>query len=57
VERWPVSDPTKGNGTDPGGVDLVQDGLRITVSGNRKIPLSDLIAVTESLRPITLSQD
>ncbi len=52
-----LSDPTRGNGTTPGGVDLVQDGLRITVSGNGKIPLSDLVAVTESLRPITVSQD
>jgi hypothetical protein len=52
-----LSDPTKGNGTAPGGVDLVQDSLRITVSGNGKVPLSDLIAVTESLRPMTVSQD
>jgi hypothetical protein len=52
-----LSDPTKGNGTAPGGVDLVQDGLRITVSGNGGIPLSDLIAVTESLGPMTVSQE
>jgi hypothetical protein len=52
-----LSDPTKGNGTAPGGLDLVQGSLRITVSGNGMIPLSDLVAVTESLRPMTASQD
>jgi hypothetical protein len=52
-----LSDPTKGNGTAPGGVDLVEGNLRITVSGNGKIPLSDLVAVTETLRPIAVPQD
>lgn len=33
-----------------GGVDLVENGLRITVTGNAKIPLDDLVAVAESLK-------
>jgi hypothetical protein len=45
-----LSDPTKASGA-AGGVDLVEGGTRITVSGNGQIPLSDLIAVTESLQP------
>lgn len=42
----PSADPT---GRTPGGVSLVKDGLLIEVSGNGRIPLGDLIAVTESL--------
>ena len=44
-------DPSKANGAE-GGVDLVDNGLRLTVSGNGTIPLDDLIRVTESFRPI-----
>jgi hypothetical protein len=46
-----LADPTKGIDTI-GGVDLVEDGVRLTVSGNGKIPLDDLIRVTESLVPV-----
>lgn len=46
-----LSDPTKASGAE-GGVDLVENGVRITVSGNGKIPLFDLIAVAESLQPL-----
>jgi hypothetical protein len=46
-----LSDPTKASGA-AGGVDLVENGVRITVSGNGKIPLPDLIAVAESLQPL-----
>lgn len=46
-----LADPKKSaNGTSAGGVDLVEGGLRITVSGNGSIGLDDLKAVTESLR-------
>ncbi|MGH2573662.1 MAG: hypothetical protein ACRDGU_09350 [Actinomycetota bacterium] len=44
-------DPAKDEtGTAEGGVDLVESGIRITVSGDGEIPLEDLIAVTESLQ-------
>lgn len=42
-------DPAKGNGTASGGVDFVEDDVRILVSGNGAIPLADLVAVAESL--------
>lgn len=35
-----------------GGVDLVQNGVRITVTGNGSIPLTDLVDVAESIQPI-----
>ena len=44
-------DPTKATGAE-GGVDLVENGIRLTVSGNGTIPLDDLVRVTESVRPI-----
>jgi hypothetical protein len=46
-----LADPEKDEtGTAEGGTDLIENGIRITVSGNGEIPLEDLIAVTESLR-------
>jgi hypothetical protein len=53
VRGLPASlvDPDKANGAE-GGVDLVENGLRLTVSGNGTIPLDDLVRVTESVRPI-----
>jgi hypothetical protein len=33
-----------------GGVDFVENGVRIIVTGNSKIPLDDLVAVAESLK-------
>ena len=33
-----------------GGVDLVENGVRIIVTGNSKIHLDDLVAVAESLK-------
>lgn len=45
------SDPyASENGTADGGVDLVTDGIRITVSGDGTIALDDLKEVMESLR-------
>jgi len=44
-------DPTKATGAE-GGVDLVENGIRLTVSGNGKIPLDDLVRVAESIPPI-----
>ncbi len=43
-----LADPSKGA---LGGVDLVEDGVRITVTGNGSIPLTDLVTVTESIQP------
>jgi hypothetical protein len=44
-----LADPTKGA---LGGVDLVEQGVRMTVTGNGSIPLADLIEVMESMAPI-----
>jgi hypothetical protein len=44
-------DPAKATGAE-GGVDLVENGIRLTVSGNGTIPLDDLVRVTESVRPL-----
>jgi hypothetical protein len=44
-----LADPSK---DALGGVDLVEEGVRMTVTGNGSIPLTDLIAVAESLAPI-----
>jgi hypothetical protein len=41
-----LADPDKGA---IGGVDLVENGVRITVTGDGEIPLEDLISVAESL--------
>jgi hypothetical protein len=41
-----LADPDKGA---LGGVDLVEDGVRITVTGNGEIPLPSLVEVAESL--------
>jgi hypothetical protein len=43
-----LADPTIGIGTI-GGVDMVVNGVRVTVSGNGKIALSDLVDVAESI--------
>lgn len=45
-----VVDVIDGDGTARGGVELVEDGVRITVAGNHQLPLSELIAITESLQ-------
>jgi hypothetical protein len=42
-----LADPAKGA---LGGVDLVEGGVRMTVTGDGTIPLSDLIAVAESIQ-------
>lgn len=42
--------PADGNGTARGGVDLVQNGIRIIVAGDGEIPVDNLIEVAESLR-------
>lgn len=44
-----LADPAKGA---LGGVDLVENGVRITITGNGAIPLTDLVKVTESIGPI-----
>ncbi|HET7870527.1 MAG TPA: hypothetical protein VFM85_09460 [Actinomycetota bacterium] len=43
-----LADPAIGIGTI-GGVDMVVNGIRVTVSGNGRIPLSDLIDVAKSI--------
>jgi hypothetical protein len=43
-----LADPTIGIETI-GGVDMVVNGIRVTVSGNGRIPLSDLIDVAKSI--------
>ena len=42
----PAKDPT---GTIAGGVSVVDDGLLLTVGGNGKLSIDDLVKVTESL--------
>jgi hypothetical protein len=49
-----LSDPAKAEGAK-GGVDLVENGLRVTVSGDGEIPLGDLVRVTESIMPVDSS--
>ncbi len=44
-----LADPVKGA---LGGVDLVENGVRVTVSGNGSIPLADLVSVIESIQPM-----
>jgi hypothetical protein len=46
-----LADPDKGA---IGGVDLVEEGVRITVTGDGEIPLEDLISVAESLAVMDL---
>jgi hypothetical protein len=47
-----VTDPAKDpSGATPGGIDLFEAGLLISVAGNGRIAISDLKAVAESLRP------
>jgi hypothetical protein len=43
-----LADPTIGIGTI-GGVDMVVNGIRVIVSGNGRIPISDLIDVAKSI--------
>lgn len=43
-----LADPTIGIETI-GGVDMIVNGIRVTVSGNGRIPLSDLIDVAKSI--------
>jgi hypothetical protein len=57
VRGQPASlvDPAKAEeGAVRGGVDVVDRGLHITVTGDGTIPLADMIAVTESLAPVTI---
>jgi hypothetical protein len=36
-------------GATPGGVEFVENGILVSVSGNGQIPLADLVDVAESL--------
>lgn len=45
-----LADPALATGKAEGGVDLVEGGVRITVSGTGEIPLATLREVAESLR-------
>jgi hypothetical protein len=51
VRGHPASLITPAIGSSRGGVDFVEDGIRIQVFGNGETPLADLVAVAESLRP------
>jgi hypothetical protein len=45
-----LADPTKDpSGQTPGGVEFMENGVLVTVAGNGKIPLDDLVKVAESL--------
>ena len=45
----PDADPTD---QAPGGVQFVEEGILVDVTGNGEIPLSDLVAITESLQVV-----
>jgi hypothetical protein len=55
VRGHPASLATPGVLGAAGGVDFVEDGIRITVTGDGEIPLDDLIAFGESLSPVRLA--
>jgi hypothetical protein len=46
-----LAEPSKEEGAE-GGVDLVEDGVRMTVSGNGVVPLADLVRVAESIQRV-----
>jgi hypothetical protein len=52
VRGLPASLAEPGIVGSEGGVDLVENGIRITISGDGKIPLEDLITITGSLSPV-----